>query len=238
MPLYVGGQRIEKLYKGATPIARAYKGSTLVFAAQAVVIPFNLVADPSDLTTYNFTSPIPAEHAAMRVVGVIHTGFGSASAGNAIDAATIGGSAASIHGQVTGSTRHVAIISRKVAANASTAVSITMTHATLRAACKFYGVIGGKESGSPSILTDDTAPLSGTVAVPKNGYVIAGSTVQPDAGGFTWTGIGEEYDEEFEVSTTRISGGFAHKLAANASYSVVADNGTPTNPRLIALAWD
>lgn len=30
MPLYVGTQRIAKLYKGGTPIARAYKGSVLV----------------------------------------------------------------------------------------------------------------------------------------------------------------------------------------------------------------
>lgn len=31
MPLYLGGQRIAKLYRGAVPIARAYKGAALVF---------------------------------------------------------------------------------------------------------------------------------------------------------------------------------------------------------------
>jgi hypothetical protein len=234
MPLYMGGQRIAKLYYGATPIARAYQGAALVFDAAApprVLTYRTNASDDVNRTTYTFAAQPVGGAAADR-----HVIAGVLAATNDIVSVTIGGVSALLLGPAEGTSNlNVALAIANVPTGTTADVVVGLAGESVACAIGVWTATGlasatphdhGGDNGDPQSVTLDT--LAGGFAVAVCGYRVG----SPPA--TSWTGVTQDFITG-SIDSARFSG--AQAATDGDPLLIEADNTTDTRRAMVAASW-
>lgn len=184
----------------------------------------------SDLTVYSFTGlAIGAAEANRRVVVIV------GNRGDAIDSATIGGVAATIHGvrASTSALNECAIISAVVPTGTVADVVITLVSSAVRCTVGVWAITGGPSTIVDTQVGAETDPSTVTLTTQVGDIVIAGCQWQTGTG--TWTG-GTEQFEQAQTGNTFTGG--ADVVASGASTAVTweSSSASPTDIAFIGVA--
>lgn len=205
----------------------------------------NTYEDPANTNSYNFAGvSFGAAVPSRRIVIAVH--WGDAVNSETLASASIGGVAATIHGQTSASAAcRVALISALVPTGTSGTVNITLSGAVDRCGLGVYRAIN-ETSGGPTQVNSDNTASSGlnttTVNVPSGGWVVAATSYVGVGAGqsFTWSGVTEQYDTAYSDSTNVYkTGGYETGLSlqSNRPISSQCSNTSAANGALVAMSW-
>lgn len=188
-------------------------------------------------TTHNYTSvPFSAAASSRLLVARFYV---LVSSGNAPNACTMGGVTATLVRQssATGSA-FSQLWSAPVPTGTSGTISLTRNANMLNSAVTLWAVYDLK-----SMTAHDTAygsfghPITASVNVPSNGVVIGALTVG-SLSTLTWSGLGEDFDQQYGPSgTTRISGASASRLPAASPLNVTVTSAGGTSGNMILASF-
>jgi hypothetical protein len=201
-----------------------------------------LTEDPADLTNYSFAGVnFGAADVTRRIICAVH--FGRSTGATTISSATIGGVAATIHVNLSGTQHGLGIISALVPTGTSGTVTVNLTGASDRCAIGTYRAVN-ETSSSPHATASDTSVTSGllstTIDVPANGWVIAGAARTQAGATFTATGFTDAYNSYWaEAAGVARHGGFASGLAAQTGRTIssLSSNTGAQNGNLGVISW-
>lgn len=217
------------IFASATPASLSFVGAT---------------EDAGNNATYTFTNhAIGAAAATRRVVVVVH--WSRSTAVGTLNSATIGGVGATIHVQDGGAGvgGKVAIISAMLAAGTTSTIVLNFSSAQDRCYVAVYRAIN-ETAGSPNATASDNAVTGNqfdlSIAVPANGWVVAGVNANQAGSGMTWTltGVTEQYDAPYsDAAAVSRAGGFDTGLAAQTRSLVALGSATPAGGGWCAMSW-
>lgn len=198
--------------------------------------------DDTNASTYTFTSAaIGTADATRRVVVVAH--WAQATNNRTLTSATIGGIAATIHQQSNpANLASVAIISALVPTGTTATIVLNFNASADRCKIGVFRSVN-EQVASPNDTQVDTSftsnALSVSLAVPQDGWVVAGSTNATGAGiTHTWTGVTKQYDAAFgEAAGGTGTAGFASGLGAQTLVVTDQLSGSSTVGGMIAMSW-
>ncbi|MCC6946956.1 MAG: hypothetical protein IT539_04230 [Bradyrhizobiaceae bacterium] len=237
MPLYIGGQRIARIYKGAQPIARAYRGAVPVFAMESgipldIVLTDNAIQD-SGASSYTFNGRDSGGEIDDDLFVLAITW--SVSGSTTLNSVSIGGASAAIIGQANGDNTGVALAFRVVPSGSG--IDLGWTFSGTAPTRSGFGLfrLSNVENGTPVDAANPAGGANATrsvnIDVPKDGGAIA-VAVNGSNQVMNWTGAAQAY-VNLHANNSRQAGAIFHSDTALTDHAIQV-----TQCRaLMAAAW-